>query len=287
MKEKTVVYALFLVILICGCVNKKTAENEKVAESENNTENNTTSSENNDPGYFPITELKSTRNERPAEFAELSRSTHYGNLSPIPVEDFTLEDLQSCSWHRDFSNLLFSKEGNYARMGIDGLYFGKYILSGNKITFYPPIELVRFAENYTLTELYYSNEMYFEGSPVLTNDEESVIFTPRDAIYPKEGDIVKIQNHYCERIIDRKAKVNVNGILYALPDVSSKNMFEDDYYGERATEARSGRVAKTTVNDTVWYYTRFNFTSGEPIDGGGPYYSGWLPQECFTEYDEP
>jgi len=49
MKRKTIVCILLLAVLFCGCVNKKTAE------SESNTENNTTADEINNPG-FPINE---------------------------------------------------------------------------------------------------------------------------------------------------------------------------------------------------------------------------------------
>jgi len=252
-----------------------------------------------------MTEVKSIRDERPSEFVGLDRSTSYGNLSPIPVEYFTLETLQSCSWHRNTSSLLFSKEDNYAIMDIDNDNFGKYTLTGNKIIFNPPIELVRFAENYTLAELYYSNEMYLRGFPVLTNDEESVIFTPIDPMKPKDGEIVKIQNHYCEKITeDKKIESVTNNILFALPDISSKNLFKGNFYGGWSKSANISILAKTTINDVVWYYTWFDFSAVEPIakqfylerdqhtwfdfsavepiDFGGLYYEGWISEKHFT-----
>jgi len=72
MKRKTIVYVLFLGIVFCGCVNKKTTEDGKAAESENNIENNTTS-ENNNPGYFSINEKVYV-----ASFDGLNLRSNYG-----------------------------------------------------------------------------------------------------------------------------------------------------------------------------------------------------------------
>jgi len=56
-------------------------------------------------------------------------------------------------------------------------------------------------------------------------------------------------------------------------------MFYDNYYGEKATKATVVKLAETKIDDIILYYTLFDFTSGEPTDGGGPFYEGWLSEE--------
>ncbi len=215
----------------------------------------------------------------PDEFKGKNWNSYFGNLSPI--ENFTLNDLQSCSWQRNGVILIFSHEGNYAGMGRGhGYDYGRYALKNNTVHFFPPINIVRFAEKYTISSLHYSNELYYSGAPVLVNDDETVVFYAHNLNNAKVGEIVKLHQHYCEKIWE-EGKVNTNGVLYSLPDMSSKNMFQDNYYGRKATEKVAVKHAKTTIDDVVWYYTSFDFTSGDPIDGGGPFYDGWLPENYF------
>ncbi|MDR1840026.1 MAG: SH3 domain-containing protein [Treponema sp.] len=214
----------------------------------------------------------------PIEFIEKNWNSRFGSLSPI--ENFTIGDLQSCSWQRNDTILIFSREGNYAGLSRGGYNYGRYVLENNTVHFIPPLNIVRFAEEYSIVSLHYSNEMYYEGTPVLKNDDETVLFSANNSTEAKVGEIVKLHQHYCEKIWER-GRINTNGILYSLPDVSSKNMFQDDYYGRKATEIAVVKLAKTKIDDVVWYYTLFDFTSGEPIDGGGPFYDGWLPEKYF------
>jgi hypothetical protein len=218
-------------------------------------------------------------NEIPTEFAEIPWRSEYGNLAPI--ENISVNDLQSCSWSRYFTYLYFSKERNYA-IGShwDGNKYGKYILKNNTVYLLPPIEIIRFTEKYAVDKLFYSNELYFEGTPVLRNDDESVVFRASGAKVVKNGEIIRMNQHYCEKIYEY-AKVNKNGYLFALPDKSSENMFYDSYYGKKATEVTAVKLAKTKIDNVIWYYTLFDFTSGEPTDGGGPFYDGWLSEEYF------
>jgi len=219
--------------------------------------------------------------EQPNEFVGKSWRNYFGSL--YPVENITLDDLQSCSWQRESTFLHFSQDGNYARMDSwDSNKYGRYKLIDNTIYFFPPIKVIRFAREYVIDKLHYSNELHFEGTPVLRDDDETVIFSANDSQSANIGDIVRTYQYYCEKMWER-AKINTSGILYALPDTSSINMFEgeDNYYGRKATEVTAVKLAKTTINDVVWYYTLVDFTGDEPTDRGGPFYDGWLSEEYF------
>jgi hypothetical protein len=220
--------------------------------------------------------------EIPLEFKNYNSSDwnrYYGNLSPI--EKINVGDLQSCSWSGDFINLYFSKEGNYLLTAwrFTSCEYGRYKLQDNTVYFFPPLEVYRFSKEFKIDKLLYSHELHFEGAPVLKIHDETVIFSPHFSENPKTGETVRMYQHYCEKI-NEKGKLNKNGFLYAFPDKSSKNLF-DNYYGYKAREVTADKLAKTSVGNIVWYYTRFDFTTGDPIDGGGPFYQGWLPEDYF------
>jgi hypothetical protein len=213
------------------------------------------------------------------EFAEIKWHTNFGNLKP--VENITIESLNSSSWHRYSTGLFFSISGNYALLDRWGTpQYGKYMLENNVIFFEPQVKVIKFTEDYSFDKLYYSNELHFDGTPVLMNDDETVVFSAPDTMPMETGITVRLYQHYCEKISE-EGKVKTNGFLFTLPDSSSENMFYDNYYGRKATEAIAIKLAKTTINNVVWYYTLFDFTSGDPTDGGGPFYYGWLSQEYF------
>jgi hypothetical protein len=217
--------------------------------------------------------------EKPDEFTGKSWRSYFGSL--YPVENITLDDLQSCSWQRYDTILHFSQEGNYAKMDpSDGNIYGRYTLTDNTINFSPPIKVVRFAREFIVAELHYSNEIHFEGAPVLRSDDETVVFSANGSQRPNNGDIVRMYQYYCVKTWE-SGKINTNGLLYGLPDTSSINIFEDDYYGGKATGATAVKLAEITIDDVVWYYTLVDFTSGEPTDGGGPFFYGWLSAEFF------
>jgi len=215
-------------------------------------------------------------NEEPKEFSEKYWNSNFGYL--FPVDNITLTELQLCSWQRNNTILLFSEEGNYAKMGRDGRDFGKYTLKDNKVYFYPPVNLIIFTEENSIEYLQYSNTMYFEGSPVLINDDETVVFTSNNPEKAELGETVKLHKHYCKKIWG-KTEINENNVLYSQPDISSLNMFKDSYYGKKSTEAKTVKLAKTQIDDVVWYYLLIDFTKEEPTDGGGPFFEGWLPEE--------
>jgi len=218
-------------------------------------------------------------NEEPPEFAEMSWNSRFGNLARL--ENISINDLQSCSWRRYFTYIFFSKEGNYARTDRwDKAKYGRYIFKDNTVYFFPPIEIIRFDEYYTVNKLNYSNELHFEGAPVLRSDDETVVFVANDSEFVKTGETIRMYKYYCERIFE-PGKVNRDGYLFTLPDKSSKNLFYDNYYGKKATEAVTAKLAKTKIDNITWYYTIFDFTSGDPIDGGGPFYEGWLSEDYF------
>jgi len=217
--------------------------------------------------------------EIPPEFMEMSWNTEFGNLARL--ENISVDDLQSSSWSRYFTSIFFSKEGNYIKIDRWGsTESGRFILRNNTVYFFPSIEIIRFAEEYTINKLIYSNELHFEGAPVLRSDDETVVFYANSSEFVKTGETIRMYKYYCEKI-NEYGKVNKNSYLFSLPDKSSKNMFYDNYYGERATEAVTVRLAKTKIDNITWYYTLFDFTSGEPTDGGGPFYDGWLSEEYF------
>jgi hypothetical protein len=217
----------------------------------------------------------------PEEFRDRRWMEYKGNIGTS--ENITLEKLQNSSWHKFFSFLQFSKEKHYA-IGDpwSGSYFGYYHLENNCIYLFPPITVNRFDEYFNISKLYYSNEMYYEGTPVLRNDDESVVFypNPENLVKAELGDTVKRDGYECIKIFE-KTKINSNNILYALPDRNSKNLFYDNYYGNQAILAFVARIAKANIKGEIWYYTFMDFTDDEPTDGGGPYYYGWLPQDMF------
>jgi hypothetical protein len=217
--------------------------------------------------------------EKPIEFENITWRSAYGNLPPI--KNITVNDLQSCSWRRYNTHLFFTKNGYYAKIDRwDHPVYGRYILQDNIISFIPPIEIIRFSEPYFISKLHYSNEMHYEGSPVLRNQDETVLFTANNSRPPEVGEIIRMYQHYCEKMWER-AKVNINGYLFSLPDKSSTNIFANNFYGRKAMEAKIVKLAKTNIDNIIWYYVLFDFTSGDPIDGGGPFYEGWLPQIFF------
>jgi hypothetical protein len=215
----------------------------------------------------------------PPEFEKVSWNDTYGYLSP--VENITINDLKASSWNRFSTNLFFSNEGYYALLDRwDHPKYGRYILQDNIVSFFPPIEIIRFSDKFVINELFYSNETYYEGAPVFKNKDETVVFVANGSINTKIGETVRMYQHYCIKIWE-KAKANKNEYLFSLPDISSKNMFENDFYGRKATEATVIKLAKTIINNVEWYYVLFDFSSGEPADGGGPFYEGWLPEDYF------
>ena len=264
MKKINNIFWLAIIILTVSCSRKPEQNNEIINED--------------------ITEWTSGENRElmisdvPVEFTGKNRNSHFGSLSPI--ENFTLNDLQSCSWQRNDVVLIFSQEGHYARMGRDEYVFGRYTFKDNTIYFSPSLNIMRFAEEYTIISLHYSNEMYYEGTPVLKNDDETVIFTANEAKRAKNGEIVKLHQYYCEKIWG-ESKINTNSILYSQPSTTSKNIFQEDYYGRKAKEVSVVKLAKTTIDNVVWFYLLLDFTGDELSDGGGPFYEGWLPEEYF------
>jgi hypothetical protein len=198
-------------------------------------------------------------------------------------EIITKKELINVSWHKFFIFLQFSEEGHYA-IGDrwSGSNFGYYFLEDNCVYLYPPITVNRFDEYFDISKLYYSNDNYYEGSPVLRNSDETVVFYPNQEIAhkPKTGDIVKRDGYYCS-IISERTNIKINNILYALPDKNAKNLFSNNYYGNKVTEAGVIKCAESYINGELWYYTFIDFTDDDPIDAGGPYYYGWLPQDVF------
>jgi hypothetical protein len=88
------------------------------------------------------------------------------------------------------------------------------------------------------------------GTPVLKNDDGTVIFSANEAKEAMIGETVKLHQYYCEKIWERR-EINTNGVLYSLPDITSKNMFQDNYYGRKSTDAIVVKLAKTTIGDVV------------------------------------
>ena len=214
------------------------------------------------------------------EFEGLQWHQFYGGFT-FP-ETLHIDDLTSCTWYIYSAYLYFSEKGHFALLGRGNYEFGSYTLRDNTVYFFPPVEIFRFMERYKIEKMVYSTKPHLTGSAVLKVDDGTVVFTPLYSKGSKIGDIVSIHERYCE-VIGETGKVNKNGYLFALPDLSSKNLFLDDYYGRRATQIDVVKVAKTIIDDTVWYYTFFDFTSGDPIDGGGPFYYGWLTQDYFAD----
>lgn len=258
---------LMLSFLILSC-SKHTSQNIQVTEMESLEITNETSST-----------IEYEEIEIPFEFTGISWNSDFGSLSP--VDNISINDLQSCSWRRYSAQIFFSKEGNYAITDRwDKTKYGRYFLEDVAIYFLPPIKIIRFTKTYTVDKLFYSNELHFEGTPVLKNDDETVVFTANGSEVAKTGETIRMYQYYCEKIYEY-GKVKENGYLFTLPDKSSENMFYDNYYGKKAATATVVKLTETKIDNIIWYYTLFDFTSGEPTDGGGPFYYGWLSEEYF------
>ena len=198
-----------------------------------------------------------------------------------PKEKITLEDLLSTTWHSYMTLIQFFEEGHYGiSFAFAGTYYGNYLFFDDTVFFYPPLALNWYSEKYFIDKLYYSDELHLEGAPVLRNADETFVFAASRADSAEIGSTVKINQHYCTRLRE-KTKVNVNDVLYALPDVISKNLFENSYHGKKATEASTYKLAETTIGKAVWYYVRFDFTPADNEGIRGPFFEGWLPAEYF------
>jgi hypothetical protein len=215
----------------------------------------------------------------PFEFANNKWLRYFGAL--LPKENIELADIQGCSWHNGFTYLIFSKEGNYA-IGErwTGPKYGVYELHDNVIYFTPAFSYFINSVEHQIDKLYYSNEMHYNGAPVLKNINENLEFYPRERRYSELGETVRINGYYCEKI-NEKTKLNTNNILYLLPDRASGNRFDNsNYYGNISMKADTRKLAKIQIDGVLWYYVVLDFTT-EPIDGGGPYFFGWLSEEYF------
>jgi hypothetical protein len=218
-------------------------------------------------------------NGEPDEFKNKKWQGSFGFLPTL--ENIEAGDILACSWHNFFTVLKFSEQGHYA-MGDywSGADFGSYTFENNTISFSPPLIVNRFDEYYRIDKLYYSHELYYDGSPVLTTEDETVVFSANGNKTPEPGSIVKIHQQYCE-VLDEDTKIQ-NNILLSLPDINSKNLFQDNYYGGKANEAAVKKIARTEKNGVLWYYIFVDFTGEDASDGGGPYYFGWISEE-YTE----
>ena len=275
--KKVFLLVIFLGFLIsCSKNNEKT--NKNIEENDVNENIELSNKIFDDTDYVSSTPpVVEPINSVPIEFMNKTWVKYFGEIDP--VDTVSLEDIQKCSWHNFFTFLQFSEQENYA-MGDpwSGADFGRYELNDNTITFIPPLIVNRFNERCSIEKLYYSNELYYEGTPLLVNEDESIIFYPNDRIKPEIGDIVKKNQIYCE-VIHEVTKLSANNILYALPNIESKNLFLNNYYGNKSIEAKALKLARAVIDNIVWYYVFVDFSGDEPTDGGGPYYYGWLPEE--------
>jgi len=235
---------------------------------------------NQEKDYITIEEepVSSKKINEPPEFADNKWQSLFGELDP--KENISLEDLQNCSWHSGATYLNFSKEGNYA-IGErwTGLQYGIYELNDNVISFNPPFQYFIASVKYQIDKLYYSNEIHYSGAPVLKNIDENLEFYPNNRAIPELGETVRINGYYCEKIWE-KTRIIKNNTLYALPDISSFNIFENDHFGDISMEANVVKMARLTIEGIVWYYIIVDFTT-EPINGGGLFFNGWLAEEYF------
>lgn len=195
--------------------------------------------------------------------------------------NFDINTIQSCTWHYLNGILFFSNTGKFVYGGYHSgpLSFGDYNIANNEVIFTPPLLVYRYDEKHNIEKMIFSREMHFQGVPVIKDEDNSVIFTPFESEIPANGEIVLL-NGYTVIVEWKEGSVNVNNILYRLPNSDSKNVFtNDNYYGKKATEAKLIIRANTVIDEKKWYYCLLDFTSGDPIDGCGPYYQGWLPIE--------
>jgi hypothetical protein len=262
-------YVLLCVLVMLSC---ETSGSPRIV----NSEFDQTEKTGGTAGWAPGESIVLKTDAVPDEFKGNKWRESFGSLPAR--ENIGAADILKCSWHKFFTVLTFSEQGHYAVGDYwSGADFGSYTFEDNTITFSPPLIVNRFDEHYRIDKLYYSHEPHYEGAPVLTNDDDTVVFSAHDNEKPEIGSIVKINQQYCE-LIRENTKIQ-NNILLALPDLHSKNLFEDNYYGSKADEAAVIKLAKTEKDGVLWYYVFVDFTGDEPSDGGGPYYYGWVSED--------
>jgi len=265
-----IIISVMIISAVISCTqNKKNQENDNIT-----IEEKPVNSE-----QIEEKSVNSKQKNEPPEFADNKWLSSFGELAP--KENISLEDLQNCSWHSGATYLNFSQEGNYA-VGEPwtGPQYGIYELYDNVISFYPPFQYFIASVKYQIDKLYYSNEVHYSGAPVLKNIDENLEFYPNNHARTELGETVRINGYYCEKIWE-KTRIIKSNTLYALPDISSFNIFDNDYYyGNMSMEANVVKMARLTIDDIVWYYIIVDFTT-EPIDGGGPFFNGWLAEEYF------
>jgi hypothetical protein len=218
------------------------------------------------------------------DFNELKNKEWQYSLGNYEFDNgITNNELVNTSWHKDFTVLRFSEKGQYA-VGDrwSGCDFGNYELKENEILFYPPFKINRYDEVYSVKKLKYSNELYYVGSPVLTEEDDSIVFAAYNSKDANINDTVKINTVYCIKIYE-KARININNILYVNPDVKAKNLFSNNPYGNKTVDAITRKLAHVNLGDKQWYYVLVDFSGGEPTDGGGPFYYGWLPEQYLID----
>ena len=266
---RTIILVAMISAAISCTGNKKTQEND----------NTTIEEESVNSDQIEEKHVSSYKINEPPEFANNKWRSMFGELAP--KENNSLEDLQNCSWHSGATYLNFSKEGNYA-LGESwtGPQYGIYELNDNVISLYPPFQYFIASVKYQIDKLYYSNEIHYSGAPVLKNIDENLEFYPYNYATPELGETIRINRYYCEKIWE-ETRIIKNKTLYALPDISSINIFENGYYGDRSMEANVAKLARLTIDGIVWYYIIVDFTT-EPIDGGGPFFNRWLAEEYFA-----
>ncbi len=194
-------------------------------------------------------------------------------------------DLENSAWSLPVYSKLIFLNGFYALgspwSGIDS--FGKYTVSGKTVKLFPELEMFRWDEPYIISELHLttSDRITENGSQLLIDSEDTIQFYGYE--YPEKPSYVVLNKIPCTPV-HIPIRLLKNNYLYALPTENSKNLFDPtNYYGNKATSAYASIIYIPIDENIDWVKVSIDFSNSEPVDGGGPFYSGWIRRGCFSE----
>lgn len=194
-------------------------------------------------------------------------------------------ELDNTNWiYPSFGRLVFV-EGYYAYgtpwSGIES--YGKYTTQNNKIVFTPALIIPRWDEKYSVKELLVTttSRKDREGKQILVDNNETISFYGYE--YLNKASSIVINTIACNEV-NIPIRILVNNILYALPSDKSKNLLNSsNYYGSKASISKASIIYKPVDETIEWINITLDFTYDEPIDGGGPYYQGWIQKKYTSE----
>lgn len=160
---------------------------------------------------------------------------------------------------------------------------GNYSIINNQIVFEPELIVPRWDEKYSIKSLLITttNRKDKAGNQLLIDLDDTVSFYGFEYSNKPEYEIKN--NIPCVPVMV-PIRIKRNNALYVLPSVNSKNLLDErNYYGDKAIIGKSFIIYKPVDEKNDWVYISIDLTYDEPIDGGGPFYIGWIPRSYTSE----